>query len=60
MFEPTETESKETLDVAIKAMKDIYEVAHSNPEYCHGAPYKATIKRPVESTASRTPKLKHV
>lgn len=60
MFEPTETESKETLDVAIKAMKDIYEVAHSNPEYCHGAPYKATIKRPDETTAARNPILKHV
>lgn len=60
MFEPTETESKETLDYAINSMLEIYELAHSNPEYCHDAPHNAIIKRPDETTAARNPILKHI
>lgn len=59
MFEPTETESKETLDNAIKAMKDIYELAHKDANYCHGAPHHAVIKRPDETQAARNPILKY-
>ena len=39
MFEPTETENKDTLDDFADAMIKIAEEAHSNPELLHDAPH---------------------
>ena len=58
MIEPTETESKETLDTFIKAMKDIAKQAESNPETFHDAPRMPVASRPDEATAARNPKLR--
>jgi glycine dehydrogenase subunit 2 len=57
MFEPTETESRETLDEAIAVMRALYQEAHENGEEMHPAPHHAQIKRPDEVLAARQPVL---
>lgn len=58
MIEPTETESKETLDEFINAMKAIIKKAEEDPEYIKGAPYNTPVKRLDEVLAARKPVLK--
>ena len=58
MVEPTETESKETLDDFIVTMKKIAELAETKPEVFHGAPHMPVVSRPDEITAARNPKLR--
>jgi len=58
MIEPTETESKETLDDFIVAMKKIAELAETKPEVFHDAPHMPVVSRPDEITAARSPKLR--
>ena len=53
MFEPTETESKETLDRFIAAMRRIAEKAESDPESFHKTPRTAPVSRPDEVKAAR-------
>ncbi|MEG0774969.1 aminomethyl-transferring glycine dehydrogenase subunit GcvPB [Clostridium sp.] len=57
MIEPTETESKETLDSFIDVMIRISEEAKENPELVKGAPYNTNIRRLDEVRAARTPVL---
>ena len=59
MFEPTETESKETMDQVISALKEIIGKADSNPEYLHGAPHNTAVRRLDEVKAAREPKLRY-
>ena len=58
MIEPTETESKETLDIFIEAMKSISKKGHEDPESFHEAPRLPKVSRPDEAQAARLPKLK--
>ncbi|SUZ56508.1 uncharacterized protein METZ01_LOCUS9362 [marine metagenome] len=58
MIEPTETESKETLDMFIEAMKSISKKGHEDPESFHKAPRLPKVSRPDEAQAARQPKLK--
>ncbi|MFC0416955.1 aminomethyl-transferring glycine dehydrogenase subunit GcvPB [Cytobacillus solani] len=58
MIEPTETESKETLDNFINAMIQIADEAKSNPEIVQEAPHNTVIKRLDETTASRKPNFR--
>lgn len=58
MIEPTETESKETLDEFIGVMRKIAEEAAQDPDILHGAPHNTPIGRPDETTAARNPILK--
>ena len=53
MIEPTETESKETLDEFIKAMIQIAEEAESNPSILKSAPNRTIVRRPNEVKAAR-------
>jgi glycine dehydrogenase subunit 2 len=53
MIEPTETESKQTLDAFAQAMKTIAEEAHSHPELLHEAPHNTPISRPDEVRAAK-------
>ncbi|MBQ1384177.1 MAG: aminomethyl-transferring glycine dehydrogenase subunit GcvPB, partial [Firmicutes bacterium] len=55
MLEPTETESKDTLDWAAEVFRKVYELAHQDPEYMHEAPHHAQIGRPDEVLAARKP-----
>lgn len=58
MIEPTETESKETLDRFIEAMLELAQIADENPERFKNAPYKAPMRRLDETQAARRPVLK--
>ena len=58
MTEPTETESKETLDAYIDAMKEIAREARENPEILHTAPHNTPVRRLDEVTAARKPDLR--
>ena len=58
MLEPTETESKETLDRAAEVFRALYQLGFDDPEYMHEAPHHAQIGRPDEVKASRTPVLR--
>lgn len=53
MIEPTETESKETLDAFIDAMVEIAERAESSPEELKSAPATTPVCRPDETAAAR-------
>ncbi|MBQ6341681.1 MAG: aminomethyl-transferring glycine dehydrogenase subunit GcvPB [Anaerolineaceae bacterium] len=59
MFEPAETESKETIDEAVKIYLELFEKAHSDPEYLHNAPHHCPIGRPDETKAAREPVLRY-
>jgi len=52
MIEPTETESKETLDCFIKAMRDIAREAAENPEVVKTAPHTTPVSRPDDTAAA--------
>jgi glycine dehydrogenase subunit 2 len=55
MIEPTETESKETLD-AFAAL--LFKITEESPELLHEAPHTTIISRPDEVTAARKPIVK--
>ncbi|MEJ2037394.1 MAG: aminomethyl-transferring glycine dehydrogenase subunit GcvPB, partial [Desulfosarcinaceae bacterium] len=57
MIEPTETESKETLDGFIEALRAIAREAKENPEQLHAAPVNAKVRRLDETGAARKPCL---
>jgi glycine dehydrogenase subunit 2 len=57
-MEPTETESKESLDRFIETMIAIAKEAEENPDLLREAPQKAKVKRLDEVLAARRPKLK--
>ena len=59
MIEPTESETKETLDEFIKAMKEIAKEARENPEVLKNAPLSTPVRRPDETLAARKPVLKY-
>jgi len=58
MIEPTETESKQTLDAFIDAMKQIAKEADENPDILHTAPHNTPVRRLDEVTAARKPDLR--
>ncbi len=57
MIEPTETESKETLDAFIETMKTIAEEARTNPELLKTAPHNTPIARPDDVKAVKEAKF---
>ena len=59
MLEPTETESRETLDWAAEIYRGLYDLGHKDPEYMHNSPHSAQIGRPDEVRAARTPILRY-
>jgi glycine dehydrogenase subunit 2 len=58
MIEPTETESKETLDGFVAAMKAIAEEAKASPEAVKAAPTRPVRARLDETRAARKPVLR--
>ena len=58
MVEPTETETKETLDEAVEVLRGLYEKALQDPEYLHTCPHNTPIGRPDEVKAARHPLLR--
>lgn len=59
MFEPTETESKETLDDAAAVVIEILQNAAAEPQSLHTAPHTTPVGRPDEVAAARHPKLRY-
>ena len=59
MAEPTETESKETLDNAIEVFKSLYDLAYNDAEVLHNAPVTTPVTRLDEVGAARNPILKY-
>ena len=59
MVEPTETETRETLDNAIAAFRKIYEEIIKTPSAVTASPQKTPIKRLDEVLAARKPVLKY-
>jgi glycine cleavage system P protein (glycine dehydrogenase) subunit 2 len=55
MIEPTETESKETLDAFAEVL---FRITEESPELLHEAPHSTIISRPDEVQAARKPVLK--
>ncbi len=58
MIEPTETESKETIDQFVAAMKQIAVEARENPDKLREAPTTTRIARLDEARAARKPRLR--
>ncbi|MCH8910500.1 MAG: aminomethyl-transferring glycine dehydrogenase subunit GcvPB [Chloroflexi bacterium] len=58
MIEPTESESKETLDHFIAVMRQIDDEIDSAPELIHDAPHDLPVTRLDEATAARKPILR--
>ncbi|MBD5285412.1 MAG: aminomethyl-transferring glycine dehydrogenase subunit GcvPB [Bacteroides sp.] len=55
MIEPTETESKETIDQFINVMRDIAIEAKENPEMVKTAPHNTPVRHPDDTKAAITP-----
>ena len=55
MIEPTETETKETLDAFADAVEEILAEAEADPEIARRAPYTTPVRRLDEARASRRP-----
>jgi glycine dehydrogenase subunit 2 len=55
MIEPTETESRETLEAFARTLRAI---AREDPEMVHAAPLTTPVSRPDEVAAAKTPVLK--
>src|SRR5699024_2178717 len=59
MIEPTETESKETLDEFIETMLTIAKEVETEPELVQEAPHNTIVKRMDETLAARKPVLRY-
>ncbi len=58
MIEPTETESKETLDEFVAAMRNIHDKGLADPQALKDAPHTMPVKRLDEVQAARQPNLR--
>jgi glycine dehydrogenase subunit 2 len=58
MVEPTETETRESLDALADAFEAILTEAEDDPEIARNAPYTTPVRRLDEATASRKPVLR--
>jgi glycine dehydrogenase subunit 2 len=60
MVEPTETETKETLDAFADAIAAILQEAAEDPEIAQSAPYSTPVRRLDEVTAAKRPVIREV
>ncbi len=58
MIEPTESESREELDLLVDALQQIAREAEENPELVATAPHTTRLQRLDETTAARKPILR--
>lgn len=59
MIEPTESESKETLDRFVEIMREIAREAEEEPDVVRTAPHRTIVGRLDEVKAARQPRLRH-
>ncbi len=60
MIEPTETETKETLDAFADAIAAILKEAAADPEIARGAPYSTPVRRLDEVAAAKNPVIREI
>lgn len=60
MVEPTETESRETLDESVEIFREIYRKAMEEPQEVQNSPKATPIGRPDEVLAARKPVLRYM
>ena len=60
MVEPTETESKETIDALAAAMNRAVAEAETDPDLLHNAPMSTPVRRPDEARAARDLRIRWV
>jgi glycine dehydrogenase subunit 2 len=58
LIEPTETETRETLDAFVDAIAAIVEEAAEDPEIARNAPYTTPVRRLDEAGAAKRPKVR--
>jgi glycine dehydrogenase subunit 2 len=58
MFEPTETETRESIDQLAEAIESILAEAESDPAIPQNAPYTTPVRRLDEAQASRKPRIR--
>jgi glycine dehydrogenase subunit 2 len=58
LIEPTETETKETLDHFAGLIARVLREAREDPEIARGAPYTTPVRRLDEAGAARRPVLR--
>ncbi|HEY8448996.1 MAG TPA: aminomethyl-transferring glycine dehydrogenase subunit GcvPB, partial [Bacillota bacterium] len=58
MIEPTDAESKETLDAFVEALAEIVREAREDPERVKQAPHTTPVRRLDEALAARRPNLR--
>jgi glycine dehydrogenase subunit 2 len=58
LIEPTETETKETLDHFAEIVAEVLREARDDPEVALGAPYTTPVRRLDEAAAARRPVLR--
>ncbi len=58
MIEPTETETKETLDAFADAIAEILREGAEDPEIARGAPYTTPVRRLDEAGAAKNPVIR--
>ncbi len=59
MIEPTETESRETMDEAVEVLVNLYKDALTDSDKLHRSPYATPVRRLDEVGAARNPVLKY-
>ena len=58
LIEPTETETRETLDRFAESLAEILREAREDPEIARGAPYTTPVRRLDEGAAAKRPVLR--
>jgi glycine dehydrogenase subunit 2 len=58
LVEPTETETRETLDAFVEAIAAILDEAAEDPEIARNAPYTTPVRRLDEAGAARKPRVR--
>ncbi|MFC1500638.1 aminomethyl-transferring glycine dehydrogenase subunit GcvPB [Candidatus Zixiibacteriota bacterium] len=58
MIEPTETETRETLDLYAQALIEIAHQSESDPDLIRDAPHNTPVRRPDEAQAAKFPDLR--
>ncbi len=58
LVEPTETETRETLDLFVEAIAAIVEEAAADPEIARNAPYTTPVRRLDEAGAAKRPRVR--
>jgi glycine dehydrogenase subunit 2 len=58
LIEPTETETRETLDAFVDAIAEILDEAAEDPEIARNAPYTTPVRRLDEAGAAKRPRVR--